>query len=88
MAANSYETSPLNCVRTPKPTWQYGLTGLTGALANPAPSGLSPVIDVSSSGRCARTSQLSATVCPVLVPPMTVKPPARRLSVASMPLKY
>ena len=41
-----------------------------------------------SSGRCARTSQLSATVCPVLVPPMTVTPPARKWSVASIPLKY
>ena len=37
MAANSYETSPLNWVRTPKSTWQYGAeishwgTGESGA---------------------------------------------------------
>ena len=43
-------------------------------LPSPAPNGLAPAVVVASSGRCARTSQLSATVCPVLVPPANVKP--------------
>src|SRR5688572_31146329 len=41
-----------------------------------------------SSGRLARTSQLSATFCPVLVPPWIVRALVRRLSVTSKPLKY
>ena len=60
----------------PKATWQYGLTGLTMELPSPGPNGLAPAVVVASSGRRARTSQLSATVCPVLVPPVNVKPPA------------
>ena len=65
-----YEDRPRNCVRMPKATWQYGLTGVTAEPASPAPNALVPVVVVANSGRCARTSQLSATVCPVLVPPI------------------
>ena len=73
----------------PYATWQYGLTGVTAEPVRPGPNALVPVVVVASSGRCARTSQLSATVCPVLVPTMSVNPLlARRLKVTSMPLKY
>ena len=42
-----------------------------------------------SSGRFARTSQASATVCPVLVPPWNVRPlRVRTFNVTSTPLKY
>ena len=42
-----------------------------------------------SSGRLARTSQLSATFWPVLVPPWKVMPPrVRTFNVMSTPLKY
>ena len=42
-----------------------------------------------NSGRFALTSQLSATVWPVLVPPWNVRPPrVRTFNVTSTPLKY
>ena len=42
-----------------------------------------------SSGRFARTSQLSATFWPVLVPPWNVsRPRVRTFNVMSTPLKY
>ena len=58
---------------TPYATWQYGLDGVTAEPFSPAPNALVPVVVVASSGSRARTSQLSATVWPVLVPPTSVK---------------
>src|SRR5262245_1040049 len=85
----TYDVRPRSCVRNPVATWQYGLTGVTAELIRPAPNALVPVTAVDSSGRSARTSQLSETVCPLLVPPTIVSPPAvLRLSVTSRPLKY
>src|SRR5829696_1916938 len=77
-----YDASPRNCVNHPYATWQYGLVGLTVEPTSPAP------MPAFSSGRFARTSQLSATFCPVLVPPWTVRPLALKLTVKSKPLKY
>ncbi len=84
-----YEERALNCVWMPNATWQYGLNGVTAEPARPAPNALVPVVVVASSGRRARTSQLSATVWPVLVPPTNVTSlPTRTLTVTSTPLKY
>src|SRR5580765_242249 len=83
-----YVESPLNCGSRPDDTRQYGLAGVTAELRSPAPNVLVPVVAVESSGRFARTSQLSATVCPALDPATRVKPrSALTWTLTSTPLK-
>src|SRR3954470_1182290 len=76
------DASARPCVSKPVATWQYGVSGVTGEVARPAPNTLVPVVVVDSSGRCARTSQLSATVCPVLNPADTGRSRERATGIA------
>src|SRR3954469_11124451 len=83
----TYDVRPRTCVSHPYAAWQYGLTGDTVEPFSPAPNALVPVVVVASSGSRARTSQLSATVCPVLEPPTSTKRLPRRMwAVTSTPL--
>src|SRR5262245_10188754 len=76
----TYDVRPRNCVRNPLETSQYGLPTLMVEVWSPAPTARF------NSGRLFLTSQNFAVVCPVLVPPWSVNPPCRRLTVTSTPL--
>src|SRR5262245_37971810 len=65
----TYDARPRNCGRKPLETSQYGLPKLMVDVCSPAPMARF------NSGRLFRTSQKFDVVCPVLVPPCSVRPP-------------
>ena len=86
-----YVASPLICVRYGSTMRQYGfVTDIALPAVEPAMELFaSPVAPAPSSGKAARTAQLSGSRRPVLVPPCTVSPfRSRATTLTSTPCQF